>query len=100
MNLDLRQTQVEWPGGRAVDMPVFYFTQLLGRALGVPDAELGLEQLCVDPAIAFRRAAQVVAARQAEEAAKAARSVKAHAAGAAAKADQADHAERAEGGRA
>lgn len=97
MNLDLRQTQVEWPGGKAVDMPVFYFTQLLGRALGVPDAELGLEQLCVDPAIAFRRAAQVVAARQAEEAAQAAKA----AAQAAAKAAQAKQAAAVnEGGRA
>ncbi len=96
MNLDLRQSQVEWPGGKAVDMPVFYFTQLLGRALGVPDAELGLEQLCVDPAIAFRRAAQVVAARQAEEAAQAAK-----AAAQAAKAAQAKQAAAAnEGGRA
>lgn len=90
MNLDLRQSQVEWPGGVATDMPVFYFTQLLGRALGAPDTDLGLEQLCVDPAIAFRRAEQAVAARQAAETAKTVRAAQ----------PRRTHAEQAEGGRA
>lgn len=101
MNLDLRQPQVTWPGGHAMDMPVFYFTQLLGRALGVPESELGLEQLCVDPAIAFRRAEQALAAREAEKAA-AVRSGKATTvrASAAAGQDGPDEAGRAEGGRA
>jgi heterodisulfide reductase subunit B len=31
-------------------MPVFYFTQLIGLALGLPPRDLGLRSLLVDPA--------------------------------------------------
>lgn len=30
-------------------MPVLYFTQLMGLALGLPHQELGFEKLCVSP---------------------------------------------------
>jgi heterodisulfide reductase subunit B len=49
MNLDLRQDQVNRALGTNYRMPVPYFTQLMGVALNIPDAELGFGQLCVDP---------------------------------------------------
>ena len=61
MNLDLRQSQTKLPYGPSYDMPVFYFTQLLGLALGVPTAKLGLNKLCVSAEIAFQRAQRVLA---------------------------------------
>ncbi len=47
-NLDLRQADIEKAFGE-IGLPVFYFTQLLGRALGIPDSELGISKLMVDP---------------------------------------------------
>lgn len=49
MNLDLRQGQVNAANGTKHNFPVFYFTQLLGLALGIPEKELGLDKLTVDP---------------------------------------------------
>lgn len=46
MNLDLRQRQAV---GGSMKMPVLYFTQLMGLALGLPHQELGFEKLCVSP---------------------------------------------------
>ena len=48
-NLDLRQREIERARGLELDLPIFYFTQLLGLALGVPPAELELERHMVDP---------------------------------------------------
>ena len=51
MNLDLRQKDIEAQYGERYGLPVFYFTQLLGLALGLKssDKELGLGCLIVDP---------------------------------------------------
>jgi heterodisulfide reductase subunit B2 len=49
INLDMRQGDVEKQYGRRYGLPVFYFTQLLGLALGCSYGELGLEKLVVDP---------------------------------------------------
>jgi heterodisulfide reductase subunit B2 len=49
LNLDMRQGDVEQQYGRQYGLPVFYFTQLLGLALGCSYGELGLEKLVVDP---------------------------------------------------
>ena len=49
MNLDLRQEQVRQATGVNFRMPVLYFTQLMGFALGLPDEDLGLDKLCVSP---------------------------------------------------
>lgn len=48
-NLDLRQRDIEKSAGREFGLPVFYFTQLLGRALGLSDESLGIGKLMVDP---------------------------------------------------
>jgi heterodisulfide reductase subunit B len=48
-NLDLRQADIESETGEKIGLPVFYFTQLLGKALGLSNTELGIEKLMVDP---------------------------------------------------
>lgn len=49
LNLDTRQPEVERTFGVKFNLPVFYFTQLMGRALGVPAEGLGLWRHVVDP---------------------------------------------------
>jgi len=48
-NLDLRQADIEKASGEEIGLPIFYFTQLLGRALGLSDSALGIEKLMTDP---------------------------------------------------
>ena len=49
MNLDLRQKDTEKASGEQFNLPVFYFTQLLGLAFGLSRKELGLRSLVVSP---------------------------------------------------
>ena len=49
MNLDLRQFQAEKAMDQKFDLPVFYFTQLLGLALGLGDSALMMNKLVVSP---------------------------------------------------
>ena len=49
MNLDLRQGQVNRGLKAEFQMPVFYFTQLMGFAMGLPEKDLGLNKLNVNP---------------------------------------------------
>lgn len=49
MNLDLRQRDTEKACGETFNLPVFYFTQLLGLAFGLSRKELGLRSLVVSP---------------------------------------------------
>ncbi|UCC98878.1 MAG: CoB--CoM heterodisulfide reductase iron-sulfur subunit B family protein [Phycisphaerales bacterium] len=44
VNLDTRQTEVEQEYGTQYGLPVFYFTQLMGLAFGIPPAKLGLQK--------------------------------------------------------
>ncbi len=48
INLDLRQLDLK-KQGKSFDIPVLYFTQILGLALGIAENELGLDRLIVDP---------------------------------------------------
>jgi len=48
LNLDLRQRDIEARFGERLGLPVLYFTQLLGLALGLTPKELGLGSLIVD----------------------------------------------------
>jgi len=48
-NLDMYQSDVESRLGRWLGMPVLFFTQLLGLAMGLPMEKLGLEKMIVDP---------------------------------------------------
>lgn len=49
LNLDMRQKDIETAYGRRYDLPIFYFTQLLGLAMGCSAEELSLDSLIVDP---------------------------------------------------
>ncbi|KPL22242.1 MAG: hypothetical protein AMJ75_08440 [Phycisphaerae bacterium SM1_79] len=44
VNLDTRQEEVEQEYGVQYGLPIFYFTQLMGLALGVPSDKLGLQK--------------------------------------------------------
>jgi len=48
-NLDLRQSDVEKDLSREFRLPVLYFVQVLGLALGIDAKSLGLDKLIVDP---------------------------------------------------
>lgn len=49
MNLDLRQDQINVANNTSHNMPVFYYTQLIGLALGMTPSQVGLEKLEVSP---------------------------------------------------
>lgn len=49
MNLDLRQEQVNRALKTEFEMPVFYFTQLMGYAMGLSEKDLGMGKLNVSP---------------------------------------------------
>lgn len=49
-NLDTRQKEAEALRGVKFDIPVFYFTQLIGLALGFSPAELGIDKHIVNAA--------------------------------------------------
>ncbi len=49
LNLDMRQKDVQAKLGHKYDLPVFYFTQLMGLAMGCSPKEVGLERLVIDP---------------------------------------------------
>ena len=74
MNLDLRQGQAERQMRLKFRLPVFYYTQLMGLAFGLPDETLKLDKLAVDPApflqlVARRRKERIDAAAEAARAA-------------------------------
>ena len=50
ISLDLRQSDIEKASGKRYGIPVLYITQLLGLCLGIPEGELGLKRLTVNPA--------------------------------------------------
>jgi heterodisulfide reductase subunit B len=54
-NLDLRQRKIEKYLGVDLEVPVVYFTQLLGLALGHSPGELGLGKHMIDPVPVLRR---------------------------------------------
>lgn len=54
-NLDLRQADIEKSTGEKIGLPVFYFTQLLGHALGLSDEALGIGKLMTNPSKVLAR---------------------------------------------
>ncbi len=62
MNLDLRQEQAARAKNAVFDMPVLYFTQLMGIALGLKESDLGLNKLCVSPTQALQKIGKEVSA--------------------------------------
>jgi len=55
MNLDLRQSQINAAWGESFHFPVFYFTQLLGMALGLSRKDVLLNKLVVSPGFALQK---------------------------------------------
>jgi heterodisulfide reductase subunit B2 len=53
-NLDIRQKEIEETTGERYGMPVFYITQLLALAVGVPAGKLGFDSMIVNPAPLLR----------------------------------------------
>ncbi len=47
--LDLYQDKLEAVKGMTFDLPILYFSQLMGLAMGLDRVELGLEKLVVSP---------------------------------------------------
>lgn len=70
MNLDLRQKQAAKAEDAFFHMPVLYFTQLMGLAMGIAPGHLGLDQLCVSagPLLRTMEAARVAAGAKGTEA--------------------------------
>lgn len=58
MNLDLRQSQVNLAAKTKHNLPVFYYTQLIGVALGLAEKDLGLDKLIVSPKGVLARVGQ------------------------------------------
>jgi len=50
MLLDGQQTMVEKAHNTKIDMPILYFTQLIGLAMGLGEKELELDKNMVSPA--------------------------------------------------
>lgn len=65
MNLDLRQGQAAKAAHHGFDMPVLYYTQFMGLALGLSADGLGLDKLCVSPAGLLRKIQDAGAAAEA-----------------------------------
>jgi heterodisulfide reductase subunit B len=55
-NLDMYQGQVESAWGRELALPIFYFTELMGLAWGLPDVEGWLSRHFADPRPVLREA--------------------------------------------
>jgi heterodisulfide reductase subunit B2 len=72
MNLDLRRGQVNTASGRDIQIPVPYFTQLLGLALGLPESDLRMDKLVLPWAPALEAARIREQQREQAAAAKAA----------------------------
>ena len=49
VNLDARQKQIEEEFKETFQLPIIYFTQLMGLAFGLTSEELGLDKHFVDP---------------------------------------------------
>jgi len=49
VNLDLRQKAIEQRYGEKFNLPIFYYTQLLGLSFGIDPNELALDRLFVSP---------------------------------------------------
>jgi heterodisulfide reductase subunit B len=51
INLDVRQQQISDESGESFNVPILYFTQLMGLAFGMSASELGLHKHIVDPGV-------------------------------------------------
>ena len=56
-NLELRQSDIQKAFGVKHDMPIIYFTQLMGLAMGIEPAKLGIGRLMINPMKALKQLA-------------------------------------------
>ena len=56
VNLDARQQAIEEARGVRYNLPVIYFTQLMGMACGFSSRQMGLDRMLVSPLPLLRRA--------------------------------------------
>ncbi len=59
MNLEAYQDRINRAFDRNFKIPIVYFTHLVGVALGIPPAKMGLDKLLVSPEKALARAKEV-----------------------------------------
>jgi len=55
INLETQMSRINAERGTNFDFPILFFTQLMGVALGVPEAELGLDKGFIDPRPVLQR---------------------------------------------
>lgn len=55
VNLDARQRQIEEEFKESFNLPILYFTQLMGLAFGLPSTQLGLDKHFVNPIPLLKR---------------------------------------------
>jgi len=67
LNLECYQQQVNLEFGTHLSIPVLYFTQILGLAMGIPPRELGIGEELVDPRPALSMIGSEMAAAAAAE---------------------------------
>jgi heterodisulfide reductase subunit B len=61
VNLDARQKQIEEDFKETFQMPIIYFTQLMGLAFGLKSGELGLDKHFIDPVPVLKRVEGILA---------------------------------------
>jgi heterodisulfide reductase subunit B len=64
-NLDARQGEIEREDGTRYELPILYFTQLLGLAMGIAPRELMLDKHFVDTQVIVARVANLSESREA-----------------------------------
>ena len=64
INLETQMARVNSKYGTSFEMPVLFFTQLMGVALGVDEAELGLDKGFIDPQPVLKRRVAGASARE------------------------------------
>lgn len=57
LNLDAKQADIKSKYDMNLDIPILYFTQFLGLALGISPRELGLNKIMVSPTIVLKNIA-------------------------------------------
>ena len=64
-NLDTRQKEIGERLGRSLNMPILYFSQVMGQAMGLPAKALGLKRHIVDPLpLMLEKCSRVAGARE------------------------------------
>lgn len=83
VNLEMRQSEMEKQYKTRLQFPIFYFTEMIGLALGIEAGALGMNKHFISPAPFFKQwELNIIAAKEAKEKAEAEAKAKAEAAAA------------------